>query len=181
MEGRTIIKRSIVGLVVAIIAGYSYFVFYDFIRGPRIILTTPETGFSTTTAHIMIAGRAIHINSLFLNDAAIPFDLDGNFSESLLLADGYNIIKIIAEDRYKRTVEKTIEMNLLVKEITEVMATTTPPVLRVYKTTTTTSPTTVTGFASSTATSTDVTSSTATSTDTEIASSTASTTIIINF
>jgi hypothetical protein len=86
MQGRQIIARVLAGIGVAIVIGYSYFVIEDFARGPRIIITTPETGFATTTEYLTILGRAVHTNSLFLNDTAIPFDLEGNFRESLLLA-----------------------------------------------------------------------------------------------
>lgn len=131
MEGRKIIARVLTVLGILIVVGYSYFVLDDFIRGPRIILEAPLSGLATTTTHIVIAGRAIHVNSLSLNGAPVPYDLQGNFSESLLLAEGYNIMKITAIDRYNRTVEKTIEMNLLkVSTSTETtIATTTQPII----------------------------------------------------
>lgn len=132
MQGRQIIMRVLAGVGIAIVIGYSYFVIEDFVRGPRILITTPETGFATTTPYVTIAGRAVHANSLFLNDAAISFDLQGNFRESLLLAEGYNIMRIKAEDRYKRTVEKTIEITLLkTSTTTPSVATTTQPITNI--------------------------------------------------
>ncbi len=125
MYGRIIIKWVLIAIGVTVTLGYSYFVFYDFIRGPRIILATPETGFATTTAHIVIVGRAVRINSLFLNGVAIPFDLEGNFSKSLLLAEGYNIMKITVGDKYKRTAEEIIEMTLLIPVVATTTATST--------------------------------------------------------
>lgn len=113
MEGRTIVKRGLVGLGIAIVAGYSYFALEGYVRGPRIDLTGPENGISTTTARITIVGRAIHVNTLTINGATTSPDLAGNFSESLLLAPGYNIMRVDAKDRYGRTVEKTIEMTLM--------------------------------------------------------------------
>jgi uncharacterized membrane protein YraQ (UPF0718 family) len=132
MQGRQIIARVLAGIGVAIVIGYSFFVIEDFARGPRIIITTPETGFATTTEYLTILGRAVHTNSLFLNDTAIPFDLEGNFRESLLLAEGYNIMRIKAEDRYKRTVEKTIEITLLrTATTTPSVATTSQPLINI--------------------------------------------------
>lgn len=113
MEGRTIIKRGLVGLGIAIVVGYSYFAIEGYVRGPQIDLTSPENGVSTTTARITIAGRAVHINTLTINGATTSPDLTGNFSESLLLAPGYNIMRVDARDRYGRAVEKTIEMTLI--------------------------------------------------------------------
>lgn len=115
MEGRKIIQWWIGGLGVALVLGYSYFVLDDFVRGPRIIIDAPQNGFSTTTPAITIIGHGIHTNNLTINDAPTAVDLDGNFRSQLILAPGYNIIKVTAKDNYARVVEKTIEMNLLVK------------------------------------------------------------------
>ena len=112
MDGRTIIKRVLIGMGIAIVVGYSYFALEGYVRGPRIVITTPQSGLSTTTAWITVAGRTIHTSTLTLNGATTSPDLAGNFSESLLLAPGYNIMKVAAADRYGRTVEKTIEMTL---------------------------------------------------------------------
>lgn len=125
MEGRTIVKRGLIGLGIAIVVGYSYFALEGYMRGPQIDLTGPKNGISTTTARITIAGRAVHINTLTINSATTSPDLAGNFSESLLLAPGYNIMRVAAEDRYGRTVEKTIEMTLIGGQV-ETMGTTTP-------------------------------------------------------
>jgi hypothetical protein len=116
MEGRTIIKRGLIVIGIAIVAGYSYFALEGYVRGPRIELTDPTNGASTTTARITITGRAVHVNTLTINGATTSPDLAGNFRESLLLAPGYNIMKVAAEDRYGRTVEKTIEMTLVVPQ-----------------------------------------------------------------
>ena len=112
MDGRKIIKYALILAGITLVIGYSYFVLEDFVRGPRIIISSPETGFSTTTPVITIVGRAIHINTLTVNGDATPLDLEGNFSSRLILAPGYNIIKVTAKDRYERTVEKEIEMTL---------------------------------------------------------------------
>lgn len=113
MEGRKIIQWWLGGLGVAIVIGYSYFVLDDYVRGPRIIIESPLNGYSTTTPAIVIIGRGIHTNNLSINGAQTPVDLDGNFRGQLILAPGYNIIKVTAKDNYERIVEKTIEMVLV--------------------------------------------------------------------
>ncbi len=131
MEAQKIIKRVLVGLGVAIIVGYSVFALEGFIRGPRIEIATPESvyidgmryfSYATTTALVQVSGRVIRANMLFINGAEIPQNLEGNFSESLLLAPGYNIISVEAKDRYARTVKKIIELTLIA---TTTLATTT--------------------------------------------------------
>lgn len=114
MEGQTILKRIFAILGILIVLGYSYFVLDDFVRGPRIIISSPENGFSTTTPVIEIVGKAIHTNNLTINDSPTPVDLAGNFSTRLILAPGYNIIKVAAKDNYTRIIEKTLEIVLVV-------------------------------------------------------------------
>lgn len=113
MKSRKILATIFSVLAVCIVLGYSYFALGDYIRGPQIELSSPENGFSTTTQKIDIVGKTIHANVLFINDASTSLDLKGNFSESLLLSPGYNIIKVKAEDRYHRFTEKDIEIVLI--------------------------------------------------------------------
>lgn len=120
MEGRKIIKWWLGGLGVAIVIGYSYLMLDDYVRGPRIIIESPLNGYSTTTPAIVVIGRGVHTNNLSVNGAQTPVDLEGNFRAQLILAPGYNIIKITAKDNYERTVEKTLEI-VLVKPIKEAM------------------------------------------------------------
>ena len=123
IEGRKLIQWSLGVVGIAIIIGYSFFVLEGFARGPRLLIASPENGFSTTTPVITIVGQAIHTNNLVINDNPTPVDLEGNFDTQLILAPGYNIIKVAAKDAYARTVEKTIEINLLSTQ--EKVATTT--------------------------------------------------------
>ena len=92
MEVRKILIRILVGLGIAIIAGYSLHTFWGFLIGPRIELAGLESGYSTTTAFIVVAGRVTHTQVLSINDATTSTSLEGYFSESLLLAEGYNIL-----------------------------------------------------------------------------------------
>ncbi len=114
MDGRKIIKWWLGGLGIALVAGYSFFVLDDFVRGPRITISSPQSGFSTTSPAIVITGKGIHANNIAINDAQTAVDLEGNFSGQLILAPGYNIIKVTAKDNYERVAEKTIEMVLVV-------------------------------------------------------------------
>lgn len=99
------------------IIGYSCFTLYDFVRGPRIIIYSPLDGFSTTTPYISVTGRGIHTSSMSINDDPTAVDLAGNFESRLLLAPGYNIIKVAAKDNYGRSAEKTIETVLVVPQV----------------------------------------------------------------
>jgi len=113
MEPRKIIGWGFSLLGVGIVVIYSYFVLEGYVHGPQIEISTPQSGFSTTTPLIKIAGKALRTKVFTLNGGTIPLDLEGNFSESLLLAEGYNIMELTASDHYGRGAKKTIEINLL--------------------------------------------------------------------
>lgn len=97
------------------VVGYSFFALKDVLRGPRIDIETPESGYSTTTQMIGVSGRVFRGNLFFINNATTTIDLEGNFSEQLLLSSGYNIMTLEARDRYGRTRSETIEMILVSK------------------------------------------------------------------
>ncbi len=117
MEGRTIIKWVLVGFGGVIIVGYSMFALGGLFLGPKIEVISPMGGFATTSSLVAVSGRLTRANTLVLNGATTSIDLAGNFSESLLLAEGYNIITLEATDRYKRTVEEKIEVTLIVEKL----------------------------------------------------------------
>lgn len=113
METRKMLQWVLAGIGITIVVGYSIFVLEGFIRGPQIELATPKTGFSTTTPVITVSGQALRTSVLTLNDSPLPLDLEGNFNERIILALGYNIISVKAEDRYKRSKEERLEINLI--------------------------------------------------------------------
>lgn len=105
-------------LGILIVVGYSFFALKDILRGPRIDIATPESGYSTTTQMIAISGRVLRGNLFFINNATTTIDLEGNFSEQLLLSSGYNIMTLEARDRYGRARSEVIEMILVSKVAT---------------------------------------------------------------
>lgn len=82
----------------------------DLIRGPQITITSPLMGQKLAEAAVDITGRAELISHLYLNDNPIFTDQHGGFNQKLLLAPGYNIIKLEAKDRFNRTISKTIQL-----------------------------------------------------------------------
>jgi hypothetical protein len=96
--------------VTCFVLGYAYLATKDFIAGPQITVISPTDGETATSSPIDIVGIAKNISSITLDDRKIFIDDEGNFKEKLLLYPGYNIISVKAEDRYKRTTEKTIRL-----------------------------------------------------------------------
>ena len=110
----SILRISIVTLLVLIIVGYSLFQAKKLITGPVIDIYTPQNGATYNQTLIEIDGRALNTAHLNLNGRKIFTDKEGYFKEKLLLSPGYNIIKLDAVDKFKKYTEKTLE--LIIKE-----------------------------------------------------------------
>jgi len=107
----SVIKIVLVTVVVLGIIGYALFNSRLFIEGPQIFIDNPQNGATLgDSALIKIQGRAFNIAYLRINDRQIYTDENSNFSESLLLEPGYNIIQLTAEDKFGRKISKRLEL-----------------------------------------------------------------------
>lgn len=93
-----------------VVFGYSAFQAQKMIRGPQIRVLSPINGATYTTPLIEVKGVAKNISTLTFDDRPLYTDLQGNFSDSLLLSPGYNIIKLEARDKFGSKTEKKIEI-----------------------------------------------------------------------
>ncbi|MBR9703457.1 hypothetical protein GOV10_05430 [Candidatus Woesearchaeota archaeon] len=104
-----IIRFSLISVAVLVLIGYGLFQLRGFLSGPRLIVNEPTNG-DVSEEETRVAGNAQNITHLSLNGKQIFIDETGDFEESLLLADGYNIISIVATDRFGRSKEKDLEL-----------------------------------------------------------------------
>ncbi len=74
------------------------------IAGPKIIVNTPSNGASFENKTIKIEGLAQNTSFISINDRPITIDEENQFSETLLLIPGYNIITIRAKDKFERKI-----------------------------------------------------------------------------
>jgi len=98
---RTIVKSSLLLLGFLLVATYVAFQARFLIIGPQLQLTN-ESAQLVNYRQITLAGSASNISRLWLNDRPIFTDAQGNFSEALVLENGYTQTTIRAEDRYGR-------------------------------------------------------------------------------
>ncbi len=108
----SILRISLISLLVLVIVGYSLFQAQKLISGPIIDIYSPQNGTTFSQTLIEISGRAQNVSYLNLDDRPIYTDKDGYFKEKLLLSPGYNIIKIDARDKFKKYTEKRLELIL---------------------------------------------------------------------
>ncbi len=80
------------------------------IGGPKIVLETPQNGATVANEEVTIRGSAENIAKLYLNGEQIFTDSNGHFQEELLLAYGYNVLELRAEDRFGRDRTKTLSV-----------------------------------------------------------------------
>lgn len=105
--------RLITGIVAfAAIGGYALYQARNLITGPVISITEPYNGGAQKDSLVEIKGQARNISAISLNDRPIYIDESGYFVEKLLLEEGYNIMKLKAQDKFGRSTEKTLELVL---------------------------------------------------------------------
>lgn len=105
---RTVVKSIFLLVGFVCVAAYVIFQARFLIIGPQLRLTNePEQ--LVNHRQITLAGSAANISRLWLNDRPIFTDGQGNFSEALVLENGYTITTLRAEDRYGRvtTIKRT--------------------------------------------------------------------------
>ncbi len=109
-ESRFFLKFSLTSGIFLLVIGYALFQARYLILGPQVTISTPISGSQVNSPLVTIEGTAQNISSLTLNSQNILVDPQGDFKQQLLLSEGYNIITITAEDKFKRTVQKQIEL-----------------------------------------------------------------------
>jgi len=97
-------------LAILIVFGYALYETWNYFSGPAITISSPSNGATLSEQLVEIQGTAINGNEVFLNGQRILTDDKGEFRQVLLLAEGYNIIGLKVEDKFKRTAERQLEL-----------------------------------------------------------------------
>ena len=89
---------------------YAFFVSRDLIFGVRIRKVNLNDGATVTDNIMKITGNAKNAIKLILDGREISVDQTGNFSETIALLPGYNIISIKAQDKFGYIDEKNYKL-----------------------------------------------------------------------
>ncbi len=98
--------------ITSLLVFFLFIVVYGFFRSQNLILGVKIKNVNITDGakisnEIMeIKGNAKNATNLALNGREISIDQEGNFSETIALLSGYNIINIIAKDKFGYIDEK---------------------------------------------------------------------------
>lgn len=106
----TVIKAIMVLMLFSGLAAYIFFNTRLFVQGPQIIINGPENGFSSDFGLVEVHGQVLNSSFISLNGRAVLIDENSNFSESVLLYPGYNILIIEAKDKFDRQVNKQLDL-----------------------------------------------------------------------
>lgn len=101
--------------VIIAVSGYVFFNTRLFIEGPQIVIDDSYDGSVFNEKLIHINGKVFNSSFISINDRPISIDEQGNFSERILLQNGYNIISIKANDKFERQVTETLDLVYNVK------------------------------------------------------------------
>ena len=98
----SILKVLFVVALIVLVLIYTQFQARNFIQGPSISLSTPHVPIQNEQ-RIVLEGSVENIVKLTLNGREIHTNEDGEFSEFIILENGYTVVTIYAEDRFGRS------------------------------------------------------------------------------
>lgn len=93
-----------------VVLGYAAYQLSGIIRRPNFSIDYPPDGTTIKDELLTIRGRATDLTKLLLDDGKLITRENGQFEVKLLLAKGYNIIRLAGADRFGRTVEKKLQL-----------------------------------------------------------------------
>lgn len=93
-----------------LLVGYGLFQTKNLILGPNIAIASPLDGAAVGLNPVEVKGQADRIAFISLNGQQIFTDEKGNFNQKLLLTPGYNTIKVEAQDKFGRTIQKVLNL-----------------------------------------------------------------------
>jgi len=99
-DAKKILKVVSLSIFLLSIVSYAFLQSKDLIFGVKIIDVNITDGGKMENDILNIIGNAKNALKLTLNDRIISIDQEGNFSETIVLNKGYNIISVKAEDEF---------------------------------------------------------------------------------
>ncbi|MEN9582164.1 MAG: Glucodextranase, domain [Candidatus Parcubacteria bacterium] len=109
IDPKKFIRFALIGLLFLGITVYGYYRSKDAIFGIAIT-TSIQDGAVLDSKLLTLTGSAPHTSKFTVNNREILLDKNGDFADTLLLQDGYNILTLEASDKFGRTIQKVIRL-----------------------------------------------------------------------
>lgn len=104
------IKIIIISVFFLIIVVFAFVNSMDLMFGVKIKNVNIIDGSTVTSNALDITGIAKNAINLTLNGREISIDKKGNFTETIILSSGYNIVTIKAKDKFGNEDEKNYQL-----------------------------------------------------------------------
>ncbi|MEK7539030.1 MAG: hypothetical protein AAB595_00090 [Patescibacteria group bacterium] len=99
-NAKKILQITTLSVFFLLIITYAFFRSQDLIFGVQIKNVNIVDGTKVASSVMEVTGNAKNATNLTLNGREISIDENGNFNETIALLAGYNIINIIAKDKF---------------------------------------------------------------------------------
>ncbi|MFA6593649.1 MAG: helix-turn-helix domain-containing protein [Candidatus Buchananbacteria bacterium] len=99
-------------VIIGIIALLAFLIWRvnEIFRPPQLIVSRPADGLITVNRQLDVTGKSSREAEIVINNKTVFVDTGGNFSTTVDLQKGLNLIKITAKKRYSRQSEATIRV-----------------------------------------------------------------------
>ena len=101
---KKILRWTSIILLFVVIVGYAVFRSRDLLFGIRLTITGVTDGMTVTDPVLELKGEAHHANEIRVDNQVIPLSETGTWHDSLILAEGYNVISIRVTDKFGRII-----------------------------------------------------------------------------
>lgn len=109
-NAKKILKISLLAILFIFIITYGFFRSKDLLFGVKIENVNIVDGATFTNNILEVTGTAKNAINLTLNGREISVDQEGNFNETITLLSGYNVISIVAKDKFGDSDEKNYKL-----------------------------------------------------------------------
>ena len=109
-DAKKILRITLISLLFIFIVIYVFFRSKDLIFGVKIKNVNIVDGSKVTESIMEVKGNAKNAIKLTLDGREISVNQQGDFDETISLLSGYNIINIIAEDKFGNIDEKNYKL-----------------------------------------------------------------------
>lgn len=96
--------RLIAALLLTVLLGYGAVAAWPILSGPTLRIASPENYMTLPDGRLILEGRALYTETLWLNGAPLLIDQGGNFRAPLTLPSGGAILSLTATDRFGREI-----------------------------------------------------------------------------
>jgi len=103
-------RKKIIFILFSLLAVYAIWNARNLLLGPEIDFIEPVNGATITDNPVFTQGIIKNASFITMNGYRIYTDKSGFFREEVGLYPGYNIIEVVAQDRFGDSIQKTIRL-----------------------------------------------------------------------